>query len=156
MNRFYFISLGFLQVMEPNIETRLESEDESMNKNFNNNEITNIVDHEITKNNFDNSSSDDCCKKCGNSEKQELLLLCDKCDNGWHTFCLSPALTEVPEGKSTLWQYRLWSFQGRVSKFCQNSSSSVGMTKSRTFAYSNLPNNFVGPFNSVGGIFLRT
>jgi hypothetical protein len=116
MNRFYFISLGFLQVMEPNIETRLESEDESMNKNFNNNEITNNVDHEITKNSFDNSSSDDCCKKCGNSEKQELLLLCDKCDNGWHTFCLSPALTEVPEGKSTLWQYRLWSFQGRVSK----------------------------------------
>ena len=111
--------------MEPKIEVRLESEDdESMTKNFNNNkitkdkdnEITKNVDHEITKNNFDNSSSDDCCKKCGNSEKQELLLLCDKCDNGWHTFCLTPALTEVPEGKSTLWQYRLWSFQGRVSK----------------------------------------
>ena len=88
--------------MEPKIETRLESENEkSMNKNFNNNEITKNVDHEITKKSFDNSSSDDCCKKCGNSEKQELLLLCDKCDNGWHTFCLTPALTEVPEGKST-------------------------------------------------------
>ena len=102
--------MGFLQVMEPKIETKLESEDETMNKNFNNNEITKNVDHEITKNvnheitknSFDNSSSDDCCKKCGNSEKQELLLLCDKCDNGWHTFCLTPALTEVPEGKSTL------------------------------------------------------
>ena len=99
--------------MEPKIEVRLESDDESMTKNFNNNkitkdnenEITKNVDHEITKNNFDNSSSDDCCKKCGNSEKQELLLLCDKCDNGWHTFCLTPALTKVPEGKSTLWQY---------------------------------------------------
>ena len=92
----------FTQVVEPKIETRLESEnEESMNKNFNNNEITKNVDHEITKKSFDNSSSDDCCKKCGNSEKQELLLLCDKCDNGWHTFCLTPALTEVPEGKST-------------------------------------------------------
>ena len=106
MNRFHFIQMGFLQVIEPNIETKLESEDESMNKNFNNNEITKNVDHEITKNvnheitknSFDNSSSDDCCKKCGNSEKQELLLLCDKCDNGWHTFCLTPALNEVPEG----------------------------------------------------------
>ena len=102
--------------MEPKIETRLESEDESMTKNFNNNEITKNdgneitkndgneitknVDHEITKNSFDNSSSssDDCCKKCGNSEKQELLLLCDRCDNGWHTFCLTPALSKVPEG----------------------------------------------------------
>ena len=104
--------------MEPKIIARLDSEDESMNKNFNNNEITSNVDHEITKKSFDNSSlsSDDCCKICGNSEKQELLLLCDKCDNGWHTFCLTPALTEVPEGKSTLWQYRLWSFQGKVSK----------------------------------------
>ena len=92
--------MGFLQVMEPKIEKKLDSEDESMNKNFNNNEITKNVDHEITKNSFDNSSSssDDCCKKCGNSKKQELLLLCDKCDNGWHTFCLTPALNEVPEG----------------------------------------------------------
>lgn len=26
------------------------------------------------------------------------MLLCDNCDNGWHTYCLTPPLDEVPEG----------------------------------------------------------
>eukprot|EP00959_Pyramimonas_sp_CCMP1952_P432318 9053227-Pyramimonas_sp.AAC.1 len=26
------------------------------------------------------------------------MLLCDKCDLGWHMFCLDPPLGEIPEG----------------------------------------------------------
>jgi hypothetical protein len=27
-----------------------------------------------------------------------MLLLCDNCDNGYHTFCLTPSLPSVPQG----------------------------------------------------------
>lgn len=26
------------------------------------------------------------------------MLLCDECDKGWHTYCLTPPLTEIPDG----------------------------------------------------------
>lgn len=39
------------------------------------------------------------CKKCNKSDHPEWLLLCDKCDAGWHCSCLRPALLSVPEGE---------------------------------------------------------
>lgn len=42
---------------------------------------------------------DDCpCQKCGKSDHPEWVLLCDKCDNGWHCSCLRPPLLVIPEG----------------------------------------------------------
>ncbi|RZC32296.1 remodeling and spacing factor 1-like, partial [Asbolus verrucosus] len=42
---------------------------------------------------------DDCpCQKCGKSDHPEWILLCDKCDNGWHCSCLRPPLLVIPEG----------------------------------------------------------
>merc|ERR1712037_379282 len=38
------------------------------------------------------------CKKCGKSDNPEWMLLCDKCDAGWHASCLRPALMVIPEG----------------------------------------------------------
>ncbi len=35
-----------------------------------------------------------CRRKCGD----ELLLLCDGCDHGYHTYCLKPPLKDIPEG----------------------------------------------------------
>lgn len=35
-----------------------------------------------------------CRRKCGD----EFLLLCDGCDHGYHTYCLKPPLTEIPDG----------------------------------------------------------
>ena len=37
------------------------------------------------------------CESCG-SKDAENMLLCDGCDAGYHTQCLRPALTAVPEG----------------------------------------------------------
>ena len=31
-------------------------------------------------------------------ERDELILLCDSCDRGHHTFCLEPPLSDIPEG----------------------------------------------------------
>ncbi|GFS36752.1 remodeling and spacing factor 1 [Trichonephila inaurata madagascariensis] len=38
------------------------------------------------------------CSKCGKYDKPEWILLCDKCDNGYHTQCLIPPLVIIPEG----------------------------------------------------------
>ncbi|CAA2934213.1 probable Histone-lysine N-methyltransferase ATXR5 [Olea europaea subsp. europaea] len=53
----------------------------------------------------DNEESDDgdydtrvACDQCGSGERAEELLLCDKCDKGYHMLCLRPIVVRVPIG----------------------------------------------------------
>eukprot|EP00096_Caligus_rogercresseyi_P000226 TRINITY_DN1060_c0_g2_i14.p1 TRINITY_DN1060_c0_g2~~TRINITY_DN1060_c0_g2_i14.p1 ORF type:complete len:544 (-),score=165.63 TRINITY_DN1060_c0_g2_i14:399-2030(-) len=39
------------------------------------------------------------CESCGSDSQEDRLLLCDGCDLGYHTYCLSPALDNVPSGR---------------------------------------------------------
>lgn len=38
------------------------------------------------------------CQKCGQSDHPEWILLCDRCDYGWHASCVRPAIMVIPEG----------------------------------------------------------
>ena len=38
------------------------------------------------------------CQRCHTGDDEDKLLLCDSCNDAWHTYCLIPALTAVPEG----------------------------------------------------------
>ncbi|XP_048580130.1 bromodomain adjacent to zinc finger domain protein 2B isoform X2 [Nematostella vectensis] len=38
------------------------------------------------------------CQMCRKGDNEELLLLCDGCDRGYHTYCCMPKLTTIPEG----------------------------------------------------------
>ncbi|KAJ7965310.1 putative Histone-lysine N-methyltransferase ATXR6 [Quillaja saponaria] len=38
------------------------------------------------------------CEECGSGESPAKLLLCDKCNRGYHLFCLRPVLVSVPRG----------------------------------------------------------
>ncbi|OVA06325.1 SET domain [Macleaya cordata] len=38
------------------------------------------------------------CEECGSGDNADELLLCDKCDRGFHLFCLRPILVSVPKG----------------------------------------------------------
>ncbi|KAL8133034.1 putative Histone-lysine N-methyltransferase ATXR5 [Apium graveolens] len=38
------------------------------------------------------------CSICGSGEKDEEILLCDGCDNGFHMMCLRPVVVRVPIG----------------------------------------------------------
>mmetsp|Transcript_3393 Transcript_3393/g.7254 ORF Transcript_3393/g.7254 Transcript_3393/m.7254 type:complete len:894 (-) Transcript_3393:171-2852(-) len=40
----------------------------------------------------------DACGVCGRGTKQEEMLDCDKCHQGYHMGCLNPPLTEIPDG----------------------------------------------------------
>ena len=38
------------------------------------------------------------CLNCGKGDAEEQMLLCDGCDDSYHTFCLMPPLAEIPQG----------------------------------------------------------
>ncbi|XP_059199016.1 bromodomain adjacent to zinc finger domain protein 2B-like [Centropristis striata] len=38
------------------------------------------------------------CQLCRKGDNEELLLLCDGCDKGCHTYCHKPKITTVPDG----------------------------------------------------------
>ena len=38
------------------------------------------------------------CKLCRKGHREDEMLLCDKCDEGFHMFCLNPPLKRIPEG----------------------------------------------------------
>ncbi|XP_059932427.1 remodeling and spacing factor 1 isoform X1 [Gadus macrocephalus] len=42
---------------------------------------------------------EDACSQCGLPNHPELILLCDSCDNGYHTACLRPPLMLIPDGE---------------------------------------------------------
>jgi [histone H3]-trimethyl-L-lysine4 demethylase len=38
------------------------------------------------------------CEICAAGHCEDKIILCDRCDKGFHLFCLSPPLDDVPEG----------------------------------------------------------
>lgn len=38
------------------------------------------------------------CVVCGSAEDEEVFMFCDHCNQGWHTYCCTPPLAQVPEG----------------------------------------------------------
>lgn len=41
---------------------------------------------------------DQICEQCKSGLHGEVMLLCDRCDKGWHLYCLSPPLEKIPSG----------------------------------------------------------
>lgn len=39
------------------------------------------------------------CHLCDRGDSEEAMLLCDGCDDSYHTFCLVPPLQEIPKGE---------------------------------------------------------
>ncbi|XP_021966599.1 lysine-specific demethylase lid isoform X2 [Folsomia candida] len=39
------------------------------------------------------------CLECNGGDSEDTMLLCDGCDDSYHTFCLNPPLQEVPKGE---------------------------------------------------------
>ncbi|XP_055853117.1 uncharacterized protein LOC129916926 isoform X2 [Episyrphus balteatus] len=47
-----------------------------------------------------NNSDEDVthCEVCNRPDREDVMLLCDSCNQGYHIDCLTPALSEIPEG----------------------------------------------------------
>lgn len=42
--------------------------------------------------------TDTACEVCSSTDNADDMLLCDRCDRGYHLKCLSPQMDAVPEG----------------------------------------------------------
>ncbi|XP_066500267.1 lysine-specific demethylase 5C isoform X2 [Hoplias malabaricus] len=58
------------------------------------------------------------CRMCGRGDEDEKLLLCDGCDDNYHTFCLLPPLTDPPKGN--------WHCPKCVAEECKKPTEAFG------------------------------
>jgi histone demethylase JARID1 len=42
--------------------------------------------------------ADQICEQCHSGAHEKSMLLCDRCNRGWHLYCLSPPLAAIPLG----------------------------------------------------------
>ncbi|KAJ1362587.1 hypothetical protein KIN20_022191 [Parelaphostrongylus tenuis] len=58
------------------------------------------------------------CEICSGGMDEELLLICDQCDKGFHTYCLTPPLDSVPTSEQwflpTVPKHPVWLDRRRV------------------------------------------
>lgn len=52
------------------------------------------------------NSGEEGCRVCRRDEDHANLLLCEACNDEYHTYCLSPPLQEVPEGDFFCGEFR--------------------------------------------------
>nr|XP_043612564.1 methyl-CpG-binding domain-containing protein 9-like [Erigeron canadensis] len=61
------------------------------------NELYKMVADTIMNTLFVAPWEDRICKVCGKDENDHILLLCDRCDAEYHTYCLDPPLQRIPK-----------------------------------------------------------
>ncbi|CAK9141883.1 unnamed protein product [Ilex paraguariensis] len=47
---------------------------------------------------FEEKDLDQICEQCRSGLHGDVMLLCDRCNKGWHIYCLSPPVKQVPPG----------------------------------------------------------
>jgi len=84
----------------------------------------------------DNFVPDEPCMVCYHGKDTHVLLLCDNCDDAYHTYCLKPPLEKVPEGEWYCHKCRkLESVKEKIKKSKKNDSKETsGRTRTRTVA----------------------
>ena len=70
-------------------------------------------------------TEDTACESCNSADDADNMLLCDKCNRGYHVHCLTPKLPAIPEGE--------WFCQRCKAKRAEGKGkSSVGTGKKST------------------------
>lgn len=85
------------------------------------------------------------CLVCGSGGEEDRLLLCDGCDDSYHTFCLIPPLHDVPKGD---WRCPKCLAQVRIQQITPSNERCTTMRKYSFF----IPP--VGMLQTSGGVWL--
>ncbi len=62
------------------------------------------------------------CLVCSRGDDEAFMLLCDECDDSYHTFCLYPPIKEIPKGD--------WRCPPCVAKICKEQPDTYGFCQS--------------------------
>jgi len=68
-------------------------------------------------------SAEDTCQVCKSGDGEAEMILCDDCNQGFHTYCLNPQLSKVPEGNwfcQSCLSSRLGDFSAQISDMLVN------------------------------------
>lgn len=87
------------------------------------------------------------CLVCGSGGEEDRLLLCDGCDDSYHTFCLIPPLHDVPKGD---WRCPKCLAQVRIQQLTRVMRRTPQLLK--TFFFFIPP---IGMLQTSGGVWLR-
>ena len=63
------------------------------------------------------------CLNCKRGDDENFILLCDGCDDSYHTFCLIPCLKEIPKGD--------WRCPKCIAEICKAPEESYGFEQSK-------------------------
>ncbi|KAM9342253.1 bromodomain adjacent to zinc finger domain protein 2B [Pholidichthys leucotaenia] len=85
------------------------------------------------------------CQLCEKGDNEQLLLLCDKCDRGYHTYCHTPEITMLPDGE---WFCPTCESKegGQSLQNRKQQSRTAGGGKKRTYIKQNIKPSVVGGF----------
>jgi len=63
------------------------------------------------------------CHTCGRGDGEEYMLLCDGCDDAYHTYCLIPPLMDIPKGD--------WRCPRCIAKACNKPKEAYGFEQAK-------------------------
>ena len=72
------------------------------------------------------------CTVCQKGENEDSLIICDKCNKGYHLYCLKPSLPSVPSGEwfcSSCQENRKKSYYKNLARYQQSQSLIVDFFK---------------------------
>lgn len=66
---------------------------------FNENPYNDYNSDDMTDFENENEDEDAWCHICGLETDEVKMLICDGCDKGYHTYCMTPKISKIPKGK---------------------------------------------------------
>ena len=88
------------------------------------------------------------CKVCHRDVDHPNLLLCEACNDEYHTYCLKPPLQSVPEGDFFCGELCVCAHWSEKIRAVMKYTLLVCLLKRLKLTYSALTINFIGHFNS--------
>jgi len=77
---------------------KLETKGKKTRKSRSKKKIEEVIPSDEQSTGDESEQEDDGCARCYSNNQSDLVILCDSCDAAYHSLCLRPPVTDIPEG----------------------------------------------------------